>query len=222
MLNKTTLVKFFYVVGIYVFWIITQTLFESDNENYNENYNDNFHNIVDNLHNTKLFTTIYEFLSNNTDITRYLFIFTSLMIDINISYFILGMLLSKKNNYDYKRILFLVGFGTLCRQMCQYLNKLPQPSSLIWFDPGFPSIFVTYGTVSDFFFSGHTYMAILFGSEFMNNGKSTLLKFYGLFHIFAEVLFVVGTRSHYAMDVYGAISTYFMSVYFYDRYFKKF
>src|SRR5262249_51819167 len=42
------------------------------------------------------------------------------------------------------------------RQVTQALCALPPPQGMIWHDPGFPSLFVTYGVSTDFFFSGHT------------------------------------------------------------------
>ncbi|MEP6995140.1 MAG: hypothetical protein ABI968_11505, partial [Acidobacteriota bacterium] len=38
------------------------------------------------------------------------------------------------------------------RQICQGLCALPAPERMIWRDPGFPSLLVTYGTSSDLFF----------------------------------------------------------------------
>ena len=40
------------------------------------------------------------------------------------------------------------------RQICQFYIKLEAPAGMIWFDPGLPSLFVTYGVANDFFFSG--------------------------------------------------------------------
>jgi hypothetical protein len=46
------------------------------------------------------------------------------------------------------------------RQACQGLCALPAPERMIWRNPGFPSLLVTYGTASDLFFSGHTAIAV--------------------------------------------------------------
>jgi len=45
------------------------------------------------------------------------------------------------------------------RQICQGLISLPAPEGMIWRDPGFPTLLVTYGTSTDLFFSGHTAIA---------------------------------------------------------------
>ena len=40
------------------------------------------------------------------------------------------------------------------RQMMQAICALPAPPNMIWHDPGFPSLLVTYHVANDFFFSG--------------------------------------------------------------------
>ena len=37
---------------------------------------------------------------------------------------------------------------------------MPAPPGIIWRHPGFPSLFVTYAVGNDFFFSGHTALAV--------------------------------------------------------------
>jgi hypothetical protein len=47
------------------------------------------------------------------------------------------------------------------RQLCQGACALPKPPGMVWRNPGFPSLFVTYDVGNDFFFSGHTAVAML-------------------------------------------------------------
>ncbi len=47
------------------------------------------------------------------------------------------------------------------RQVSQLLCALPPPPGMIWRRPGVPSLLVTYGVANDFFFSGHTAIAVL-------------------------------------------------------------
>ena len=42
---------------------------------------------------------------------------------------------------------------------------LPAPTDAIWHYPGFPSLLVTYGVANDYFFSGHTAIAVLAATE---------------------------------------------------------
>ena len=53
----------------------------------------------------------------------------------------------------------LIVFGL--RQICQGLCTLPPPPGIIWRNPGFPALLVTYDVGNDFFFSGHTALAVL-------------------------------------------------------------
>ena len=89
---------------------------------------------------------------------------------------------------------------------------------MIWFDPGVPSFSVTYGVSNDFFFSGHTYISVLIGSEIAKS-QSIYVKSYGIFFMLFEISFVLVTHGHYFMDVYAAITTYFMMEYFKYRLF---
>jgi hypothetical protein len=58
------------------------------------------------------------------------------------------------------------------RQVCQSLCTLPPPPGIIWRNPGFPTLLVTYDVGNDFFFSGHTALAVLGAIEAAkgNNG----------------------------------------------------
>src|SRR5580704_17263330 len=46
------------------------------------------------------------------------------------------------------------------RQVMQAICALPPPPNMIWRYPGFPSLLVTYHVANDFFFSGHTAIAV--------------------------------------------------------------
>ncbi|HIA28617.1 MAG TPA: hypothetical protein EYN79_11000, partial [Planctomycetes bacterium] len=93
----------------------------------------------------------------------------------------------------------------MLRQICQGLSPLPAPAGMIWHDPGFPSLLVTYGVANDFFFSGHTAIATLGAIEVGRLGGrwwivGTLLALF-------EMATVIALRAHYTMDVYaGAIT----------------
>lgn len=92
------------------------------------------------------------------------------------------------------------------RQICQAFCPLPAPPGMIWRDPGMPTLFVTYKTANDFFFSGHTSMAVF--------GVACLVDQFGAVGLIIGVLvaaFEIGTvlvlRAHYTMDVFtGAIA----------------
>ncbi|MFT3786342.1 MAG: phosphatase PAP2-related protein [Tepidisphaeraceae bacterium] len=94
----------------------------------------------------------------------------------------------------------------ILRQLCQFASPLPAPRGMVWRYPGFPSALVTYGTSSDFFFSGHTSLAVL--------GACCLATTLGPVGIALGVivaLFEMGTvlvlRAHYTMDVFTGLIT---------------
>jgi hypothetical protein len=95
------------------------------------------------------------------------------------------------------------------RQVSQLCCTLPPPPAMIWRDPGFPTILVTYGVSNDLFFSGHTALAVLGAIELCHFGPWWL----GLIAILialGEVLVVLVLRAHYTMDVIaGAFAAWF-------------
>lgn len=105
--------------------------------------------------------------------------------------------------------------GLLClfalRQMSQVLCALPAPPGMIWHDPGFPSLLVTYSVANDFFFSGHTALAI-FGavelSRLQNRAWGVVAAAIALFEITAVLLL----RAHWTMDVLaGALAALYIA-----------
>lgn len=91
----------------------------------------------------------------------------------------------------------------MMRQVCQGVCGLPIPKGMIWRNPGFPSLLVTYGTSNDFFFSGHTAIAVLGAYELAL--ISPWLGLAGGIIALLEATVVVVFRAHYTIDVIGAI-----------------
>ncbi len=95
------------------------------------------------------------------------------------------------------------------RQVSQLCCTLPPPPGIIWRDPGFPTALVTYDVGNDFFFSGHTALAVLSAIGICQIapwwlGVTVILIALG------EALIVLILRAHYAMDVItGAFAAWF-------------
>lgn len=92
------------------------------------------------------------------------------------------------------------------RQVMQWMCALPVPDGIIWHYPGFPSLLVTYKVANDFFFSGHTAIAVLglyevsrLGRRWLTVAASVVLAF--------EIVTVLSLRVHYTMDVFTGIVT---------------
>jgi PAP2 superfamily C-terminal len=92
------------------------------------------------------------------------------------------------------------------RQLCQALCALPCPTGMIWRDPGFPSLLVTYGTASDLFFSGHTAIAV-YGSLELAHWGGPACAVLGALIVLIEATTVLVLRAHYTMDVFAGAAT---------------
>ena len=99
-------------------------------------------------------------------------------------------------------IALLTLFGL--RQICQGLSALPAPSGMIWRRPGVPSLFVTYDVGNDFFFSGHTALAVLAAIEVASVAPGWLTAVVAGVAVI-EAAAVIVLRAHYTMDVIAAI-----------------
>jgi hypothetical protein len=97
------------------------------------------------------------------------------------------------------------------RQVFQALVALPPPAGMLWHYPGFPSLLVTYGVANDFFFSGHTAVAVLGAVELGRLGRPWL-RMAGIGIAVFEVVVVLALRAHYTMDVFtGAVAALYVA-----------
>jgi len=90
------------------------------------------------------------------------------------------------------------------RQIVQAFCALPPPPNMIWHYPGFPSLLVTYSVAGDFFFSGHTAIAVFAATE-MARLKSACLIIVAVLIVMFEILTVLVLRAHYTMDVFTGL-----------------
>jgi hypothetical protein len=98
------------------------------------------------------------------------------------------------------------------RQICQLLCALEPPQGMIWRDPGVPSLLVTYNVATDFFFSGHTGLAVLGAVELTRWGGRRWLGL-GIAIALFEAATVLVLRAHYTMDVFtGAVAARYATV----------
>src|SRR6266436_1936164 len=90
------------------------------------------------------------------------------------------------------------------RQLMQAICALPPPPNMIWHYPGFPSLLVTYRVANDFFFSGHTAIAV-FGALELARYHHKWLTFAAVLLVVLEIATVLILRAHYTMDVFAGI-----------------
>jgi hypothetical protein len=125
-----------------------------------------------------------------------LLIVSSALIDA-IGLLLLGMWIFGGTIRPFLGLLLLLGL----RQVMQALCALPAPPNLIWHYPGFPSLFVTYGVSNDYFFSGHTGIAVL-GAVELARFRRGWLTAVGMAVVVFEIATVLILRAHYTMDVF--------------------
>ena len=90
------------------------------------------------------------------------------------------------------------------RQIMQAICALPPPPNMIWHYPGFPSMLVTYHVANDFFFSGHTAIAV-FGAIELSRLQRNWLTVFAILIVIFEITTVLVLRAHYTMDVFAGI-----------------
>src|SRR6266403_2694489 len=94
------------------------------------------------------------------------------------------------------------------RQAMQAICALPPPPNMIWHYPGFPSFLVTNHVANDFFFSGHTAIAV-FGAIELSRLRRKWVTAAAIMLVFFEVATVLILRAHYTMDVFAGIAAAF-------------
>lgn len=133
-------------------------------------------------------------------------IVSSLFIDL-FGVSLLGMALFGPTVAPFVALVILFG----ARQLCQGLVTLPPPPGVIWRDPGFPSLLVTYGVSNDLFFSGHTALAVLGAIEAFQLAPPWL-GWTAVVIACLEASVVLVLRAHYTLDIIaGALAAWWAS-----------
>lgn len=153
--------------------------------------------IGDALHN--LTAGLNSYFAQNTAAANALLIVSSAFID-TLGLFLLGTWLFGGSVRPFLGLVLLM----LLRQFLQALCSLPVPSGMIWHSPGFPSLLVTYHVANDFFFSGHTAIAVFAAIELARVGKRWLTSLSAAVALF-EIAAVLVLRAHYTMDVFTGL-----------------
>ena len=122
-------------------------------------------------------------------------IISSMFIDLS-GLSLIGVAIFGSTFAPFLAILILFGL----RQICQGFCTLPPPPGMIWRKPGFPALLATYSVGNDFFFSGHTAIAVLGAIEAVYFGPGWLAAI-AVIVALGEMLIVLVLRAHYTMDV---------------------
>lgn len=96
------------------------------------------------------------------------------------------------------------------RQICQAICTLPPPPGMIWRNPGCPSLLVTYEVGNDFFFSGHTALAVL-GALTLAQAGPAWVGVAAVVVACGEIATVLVLRAHYTLDVIAGAAVAFFA-----------
>jgi len=162
--------------------------------------------IGDGLH--QLTAPLNAYFLQHAHAANVLLIVSSGIIDL-LALFLLGAWLFGRSVRPFLGLFILLAL----RQLMQALCALPAPPNMIWHNPGFPSLLVTYSVANDYFFSGHTAIAVFSALELSRLHRAWLSA-----TAFAMVLFeitvVIVLRAHYTMDVFtGIVAALWVSAY---------
>jgi len=165
--------------------------------------------IGDVIHN--LTAGINSYLFTHTAAANLMLIASSAIVDL-LGIFLLGSWLFGGTIRPFIGLVLLM---TL-RQIAQSLSSLNPPPNMIWHDPGFPTLLVTYHVANDFYFSGHTAIAVLGAIELSRFRRSWLTTLAVLVVVF-EVFAVLVLRAHYTLDVFTALIAAFWVAHLSER-----
>ena len=153
--------------------------------------------ISDGLH--QLTAPLNAYFNESPRATNALLIVSSALIDA-LALSILGYWLAGRSVRPFLGLVLLLGL----RQLLQAICLLPVPPRMIWHYPGFPSLLVTYRVANDFFFSGHTAIAVFGATQIARLGQFWLTAL-AVCLVVLEISTVIVLRVHYTMDVFTGI-----------------
>jgi membrane-associated phospholipid phosphatase len=162
--------------------------------------------INDALHN--LFAGLNSYFGHHASAANALLIVSSGLIDVLGLYLVAEWIFLGRSR-AFLGLVLLLGL----RQVMQALCALPAPPNTIWHYPGFPSLFVTYNVGNDYFFSGHTAIAV-FGAMELARLRRHWLTVLAFAVVAFEIAAVLVLRAHYTMDVFtGAVAALWVAAF---------
>jgi hypothetical protein len=178
--------QIFAVLAVYAAWHYTQHLLESSRGLIT--------NVADHTH--EALAAVNVFFNAHPAITNAVLIVTSFELDVAALSMVAFFFVRKES-----RPLLGLWLVLLLRQLCQASVSMPKPDGLLWHYPGFPSLVVTYGASSDFFFSGHMALSTLFAMELSIQGAKRWKQIVAWGAIGLHVFVILSMRFHYVQDV---------------------
>lgn len=186
---STIALRILIIGGGLVAWFVTQRLI-GERHLDGERIYDHLHHLTANGN---------AWLHEHPSAAKALLIASSLAIDLS-TLFVLGLAVLGPTFTPFWGLLGLF----LLRQISQAAVALPPPPGIIWRDPGFPSLFVTYAVGNDFFFSGHTALAVYGALQMASLGVPALTAL-GIVAAILQMALVIVLRAHWTLDVVAGL-----------------
>lgn len=195
-MNTTSiLIRIGVVAGALVIWHWTQKLIGS-RAAPRDGLGDLVHDLTANWH---------DWLSRNDRAANRLLITSSFFIDV-LGLSVIGLSVFGGSFTPFIALLLLFSL----RQICQAICTLPPPPGMIWRNPGCPSLLVTYEVGNDFFFSGHTALAVL-GALTLAQAGPAWVGVAAVVVACGEIATVLVLRAHYTLDIIAGAAVAFFA-----------
>ncbi len=174
------------VIGVYVAWLSTQALLEKS-RGFVPTFIDHSHQALEGAN---------AFLNAHPLVANVILALSSFEVDLAAFSMVAFFFTQRKS-----RPLLALCFILIMRQLCQSAFSIATPPGIIWHNPGFPSIVVTYSSSTDFFFSGHMALATLLAVELTCHHAARWKQVIAWIVIGVQALVVLSMRFHYVTDV---------------------
>jgi hypothetical protein len=174
------------VVAVYAAWLATQALLERS-RGFVPTFIDHSH---------QLLAGANAFLNAHPTVANVILALSSFEVDLAAFSMVAFFFTQRKS-----RPLLALCFVLIMRQLCQSAFSIAKPEGIIWRNPGFPSIVVTYSTSTDFFFSGHMALATLLAAELTCHHAARWKQAIAWVVIGLQAVVVLSMRFHYVTDV---------------------
>ena len=208
--QKRTVIRILLVMIGLGLWFLTQSMI-GQRENLEGDYDSVSDLLTRGDAGLMLTSSTYRFLRENRAWSNTLLISSSAVIDLLGGVLLLWAIFGPSLR-PFVGLLILFGL----RQLSQNLCVLPPPDGIIWEYPGFPSLLVTYDVANDFFFSGHTGIAV-YGAVEIGRMKGWKGVSCGVAIAVFEATSVLFLRAHYTMDVLTGVLAAICAAYFASR-----
>ncbi len=201
LLGKALAVRIIVTAAALIFWFWTQALIGSRSLPAS-GIGDLSHTVT---------ASANQYLLTHIAAANALLIVSSALIDL-MAIFLLGRWVFQGRSRPFLGLVIVLGL----RQIMQACVALPAPPNQIWHYPGFPSLLVTYGVANDYFFSGHTSIAVLGATE-LSRLRGRAWTALAVAIVVFEIATVLVLRAHYAMDVFTGLITGLYAAHLADR-----